>query len=368
MESRRLSFFTALTDEPPFFSICIPQYSRYPHLKLQMDRLAEQSCPDFEVCISDDVSPERQWDDMQDYLRKLGLRFSYRVQEKSLRYDANLRSVMDLARGRYALLMGNDDRLIDRETLAKLKQRLTAASFPEVVITNYRDLIDGSEYRRVFEDGSVQSGLEGALRTYRNYSFVSGVLIDREAAIKHRSVVWDGSEMYQMALATRIVATGGRLFGLSDIYIEQNIQIPGTQVDRFDTKRDPVPWLPKAKRLPLGRYAATSWDAVAPAVSVEARGAVAWRILRQTLLFPYPYWLVKYRGSLGWRYALNIALGMRPRYVLEGMPDLASLRWRARGAYLLATAAGLFCPQALFRKLATRLHRFGKKGTWRQAS
>src|SRR5437588_4005312 len=117
-----------------FFSICIPQYGRYEHLKLQLERLRAQSCQDFEVCISDDQSPERRWDEMRAWLAKSGLRHSYVVQEKNLRYDGNLRAAISLATGKYVLLMGNDDRLADANTLAYLKASLESARFPEVAL------------------------------------------------------------------------------------------------------------------------------------------------------------------------------------------------------------------------------------------
>src|SRR4051812_35831046 len=108
----------------PFFSICVPQCGRFLHLKKQIERLAEQDFKDFEVCISDDRSPENGWAEVCQQLEKLGLRFGYSVQAINQRYDGNLRTAIDLARGEYILLMGNDDRLAGTGILRQLHERI----------------------------------------------------------------------------------------------------------------------------------------------------------------------------------------------------------------------------------------------------
>src|SRR5438105_2928907 len=95
----------------PFFSICIPQYGRTSFLLRAIDSFAEQTFRDFEVCISDDVSPDRRQDELIARLRGHSIPFRFARQLHNLRYDANLRAAIGLASGRYCVLMGNDDAL-----------------------------------------------------------------------------------------------------------------------------------------------------------------------------------------------------------------------------------------------------------------
>src|SRR6266852_7485311 len=104
----------------PYFSICIPQYSRTSFLMQACERLAEQSWKDFEICISDDCSPDQRQTELQTFLKKLGLRFVFQQQQKNLRYDGNLRAALSLASGKFCLLMGNDDQLAHVHVLRNL--------------------------------------------------------------------------------------------------------------------------------------------------------------------------------------------------------------------------------------------------------
>jgi len=76
-------------------------------------------------------------------------------------------------------------------------------------------------------DRNQGSGAETAALNFRNFAFVSGILLARELAQKHATEKWDGSEMYQTFLATRIIAEGGRLLGVADAIAAKSIQIPG---------------------------------------------------------------------------------------------------------------------------------------------
>ena len=57
--------------------------------------------------------------------------------------------------------------------------------------------------------------------------------MDRSLAQKNATDKWDGSEMYQMFIGTRIIAQGGRLLGLADITVGKNVQVPGEEVDSY---------------------------------------------------------------------------------------------------------------------------------------
>ena len=151
----------------PYFSICIPQYNRTPHLLLALQALRTQSFQSFEICISDDHSNDGREQELRAWLASSGLSFKYLWQTSSLRYDANLRAAIALASGQYCLLMGNDDALANEHTLAELHELLEQQRRPEVFVANYQQW-DGSEvHRRILRSGPRGSGALLAASSWR---------------------------------------------------------------------------------------------------------------------------------------------------------------------------------------------------------
>ena len=291
--------------KPPFFSVCIPQYSRYPFLRQQLETLARQTYKNFEVCVSDNLSAEQEeavW--IIEFLKTSGLSFAYRLQTKSLRYDGNLRAAIDLAQGEFAVLMGNDDKFADRETLDLLHTRIVEHTPVSAVITNYKEIPSGRVFRRILRDGVVGSGVGVATRCYRNYAFVSGLVLRRSDAIHHRTEEWDGSEMYQMFLASRIVAAGGRLLGLERVAVLKDIQIAGLEVDSYKNRKVVRSQRLTERVLPLSQIPSLVYSAVAPFAPDGKRSRAAAQVLRQMLPLHLP--LLDGRASTGQRIPLRL--------------------------------------------------------------
>src|SRR5215471_17107235 len=108
----------------PVFSICIPQYNRTDFLMAACESFALQKFRDFEVCISDDCSNDGKEGALLNNLKRLNLSFVYSRTESNIRYDANLRNALSLSKGKYLLLMGNDDALSDSDALQAIHDEL----------------------------------------------------------------------------------------------------------------------------------------------------------------------------------------------------------------------------------------------------
>jgi len=345
----------------PLFSVCIPQYNRTSFLLNCLEYFLNQTVRDFELCISDGGSNDGRHAEVLELLTGSGLDFRCRRSEENLRYDANLRSSVALARGRYCLLFGNDDKLAAEDSLERLAEVLGRWGFPEVVISNYLELATGTVMRRVRRTGLLGSGPAAAAAHFRNFSFVSGILLERERAQRLATQKWDGSEMYQMYLACRIVAEGGRLFGTDEVLVHKDIQIPGEHVDSY-ARRPKIPRCRiEERRLPLSQYARVALDAISARVSPAQRGWCARGIFRQVLVFTYPPWLVEYRRVQSWRFAAGIAWGMRPKNLLDSGELGWFVRFYVRLLYLLATLAGLIIPRTLFEALRPWLYYWAKR-------
>ena len=313
--------------------------------------LAQQTYRDFEVCISDDCSTDGRQKELVAFLKTSGLSFVYMRQEKNTKYDSNLRASIALAGGQYCFLLGNDDCLALPETLEKLHNEVQLYGPVSVVITNYEDFATGKAYRRVRKSGIVGAGPEVAASSYRNFSFVSGILLETAKAKQHATGKWDGSEMYQMFIGCRMIAEGGILLGLERVTVRKDIQIHGEIVDSYALKPrvKPCPIVERRHTFHLiGRLVA---DAIQPYSEPSERERFWVKILLQLLLFTYPFWIVRYRQVQSWRYAVGICLGMRPRNTFDGMRMNFLRRTWLSGLYITVSLIGLSVPTRLFDAL-----------------
>ncbi|HZQ05082.1 MAG TPA: glycosyltransferase family 2 protein [Anaerolineae bacterium] len=346
----------------PFFSVCIPQYNRTSFLLYALARLQEQTYRAFEVCISDDCSTDGRAQEILDYLNRSGMAFVYEAQAHNVRYDANLRSAIGLARGQYALLMGNDDCLAAPDTLEQLQRAIGAEySTPAVVLTNYREFETGRVMRRVRRVGAMGGGVDMAVRAFRNFSFVSGLLLDTRLAQQAATAKCDGSEMYQMYIACRLIAQGGTLFNLDQVSVCQGVRLPNENVDSYARRPrlDPCPIV--ERHLPLNDLGRVVFAAVQSYVALNMRGRVIRSIFAQILAITYPFWLFEYRRVQSWNYAVGVALGMRPRNLFQGLRvDWVNRTWLSL-LYGLVSAAGLILPIRAFEALYPRLYALAKR-------
>ncbi len=346
----------------PYFSICIPQYNRTSFLLKALEACAGQTFRDFEVCISDDLSPEARHSELQQFLRESGIKHRYEIRPINGRYDANLRSAIALASGKYLLLMGNDDRLASPDALGRFHTLLEQHKDAEVAIANYRDLSSGRVFRRSTATRLLPGGWSCAIGRFRNFSFVSGVILDRQRAQAFETISEDGSEMYQMYLGARMLAKGGDLLEIDEVLIEKDIPIPGEIVDSYARRPRHPEWPIREQLLPLRHYAATAARAILPATPQRQHATALLRIFWQVLAFTYPPWLVEYRRVQSWGFAAGVAWGMRPRRILERLPVPLPVKAWISILFGITSLAGLLFPIALFERLQPFLHRLAKRG------
>jgi len=345
----------------PFFSICIPQHNRTSFLLECLRSIASQTCRDVEVCISDDCSTDGRQSEVQDFLQSSELSFVYHTQTQNSRYDGNLRQAISLARGRFCFLLGNDDALAGSDSLVRLRQDMEANGPAGVVIADFEDFVSGQRALRIRETRNYGAGPDVAAGHYRNFSFVSGVVLERRAAHAAASSKWDGSEMYQTFVGCRLIASGLSLLELDRSVIRKDIQIPGMKVDSYSTRPPAKEVGIVERRLPLSMLGRVVIDAVEPHIADPwQRTRIAERVLLQLLLFTYPFWIVEYRRVRSWRFAAGVCLGMRPKVVAEGVRLGWFRRLRVYAAYCFMTACGLLAPLGLFRRFQSFFYRIAK--------
>jgi hypothetical protein len=346
----------------PYFSICIPQYNRTDFLVKACRSFAKQTFRDFDVCISDDLSTDGKEEMLQSYLAGSGLRYSHRRNATNLRYDGNLRSAIAMSTGSYLLLMGNDDRLSSPDTLAYLRELLEENPGVAVAIANYRELSSGRIFRRMRETRVLGSGPETAASVFRNYSFVSGVILSGDGARSEATAELDGSEMYQMYLGTRLVARGGRFLAIDRIVVDKDIQIPGQDVDSYRKKPRLSPCPIMRRPLPMGRLLEVVAYALRPCVDAKTLDRLLYSSARSLYSFTYPFWGIEYKRAQSVRYALGVLWALDPSTVAKGQ-GLSSRSVLALWPIYLATSAGaLLVPTWLFDRLQPLFYRLAKAG------
>ncbi|MBF2004226.1 MAG: glycosyltransferase family 2 protein [Chlorogloeopsis fritschii C42_A2020_084] len=346
--------------EHPFFSICIPQYNRTSFLIEACKVLASQSFQSFEVCISDDRSTDGREQELIDYLQQSGLSFIYKKQEKNQRYDGNIRGSIALARGKYCLLHGNDDCLASSTTLEELYQEIQKHDEVAVVVTNFEDWKTGQKVRRIRQGGLIGSGVEVAATHFRNVAFVTGVIVDRLKAQSHSTDKWDGSEMYQMYIIARILASGGSLLELETSAVRKDIRIPNESVDSLATKPKLNHCPIIERKLPMAMIGGLVSDAINPYLETKNRDKILEKVFLQLYLFTYPFWIVEYRRVQSWRYSLGVCLGLRPKHTFTNL----NLNWfsliKLYYVYTLLVILGLSFPVKLFDSFKPLLYMISK--------
>jgi hypothetical protein len=349
------------TDFKPFFSICIPQYNRTDFLIKACRSFSSQDFKNFEICISDDCSTDLKEEMLLDCLRDSGLTYVYAKTDRNLRYDGNLRNAMALSVGEYLLLMGNDDGMSDTTVLRAAHEEILRFCPVDVAITNYREPSSGRLYRRITKTGVLGSGPATAVSNFRNYSFVSGIILKGDLAREASTEVLDGSEMYQMYLGTRIIATGGRLLGIDRICVDKDLQIPGQTIDSYRTRPRLHPCPIVERPLPMVQLLHVVAMGLGSDCDARRREGQLMQVAQQLYRFTYPIWAIEYRVSQSWRFAVGVYLALRPTRIATGIAFSRRGRLRLWSTYLCFGVLGLTIPVPVFNVCKPWLYAFAKR-------
>lgn len=346
-------------------SICIPHYNRSRYLLSVLDSIVSQSHSLIEVVISDDCSTDDSAELISSYIAdkqsETHVKFRYIRHSKNRGYDGNTRAALAAASGEYLLLLGNDDALSDETAIERLAKTLQALDFPDVAFTNYCSYLNRDAVtRRAFITANLGSGPAIAVRVFRSFSFVGGIVYRRQAFQSHNTDAYDGSIYVQVYLASRIIASGGSVASIDDVIVAKDVVVNGKEAVNFCERvaqgNDKI----AAHTGGLDQFARVACDAILPFVPAKRRGHVMWDIYRQIYLYTYPYWLFRYRRDGVFRASINLALGCYPQRLIRVKKVPRSVYWRLLGYYLEATLAGLCTPLGMLDALMPRLYRLAK--------
>ena len=201
-----------MAPERPKFSVCIPAYNRARHLGALLDSAFAQDYRNFEVVICEDDSPQRLHiaEIVTAYSRRYPGMIRYCENMRNLGYDANIRNLIEKARGEFCFFMGNDD-LMCPGALAHIAELLDRYGDIGVVLKSYA-WFDSSpkntsqEVRYFSEERRFGSGYEAIIVCFRRSGVISGYIVHRDAAHAAATDRFDGTLYYQLHLTASVLA------------------------------------------------------------------------------------------------------------------------------------------------------------------
>ena len=359
--NNKYKFTTKSRNSIPFFSICIPQYNRTDFLIKSIKSYSRQTFSDFELCIYDDNSNDGGESKINAFLENSGLNYSYYASEVNGRYDVSLRSAIDMSKGRYVLLMGNDDGLANDNTLELIYNQINTHKDISVVVTNYIELTTNKKVERVHETRVCGSGPRVAASIYRNYAFVSGILFDGYKARCLSSDKVDGSEMYQMYLATSIVSNGGSVLYIKDICVEKDLQIDGIVVDSYYNKEKERGCNIGKKILPMSRIFEVIMSGLEGSHYGKEREENLFLVASQLYKYTYPYWIIEYKRVQSLCYSYGVYRALNPLTLYSNVHNFYFYnKVKLMFFYILIGLVGFITPIYFFDKVRPILYKLAK--------
>jgi hypothetical protein len=340
----------------PFITIAIPHYKHRDYLKIVLASIFEQEYDQLEIVVSNDKSPDDSDIVIPELLHRSGRPFRYYSQPQNLGYDGNVRFCLAAARGRYVILLGNDDALNGPQTINQIAAALADLDFPAVAFANHSDWSSGEVTQRALDTQNLGSGSATAVRFFRSFSFVAGLVFDQAATRRHETDRWDQSIYYQIYLASRIIASGGTLAALNIDAVRKDVRIDGQHVFNYAVKWADAPWSFQPRHTGMESVIRVTVDAIVPLLPTAERSTTTHQIIRQIVIITYPYWLMEYRRVANWSFAVGVAREMWPGKLLAEYPSLTSIdRGKLWFWYLVATLGGLLLPGRLFAQIENQL-------------
>jgi glycosyltransferase involved in cell wall biosynthesis len=337
-------------------SLCIPQYNRIKYLLKNLSIIAQQSYNDIEIVIADDASTDTTEEEITRFIQAYRYPVIYYRHPVNVGYDTNLRKSFELATGDYCIAMGNDDTLKGAEGIERLVDFLKVYDRPEIGFCNYaEDHSPDVPIVRASSSQVVGSGLEIALKYYRSFSFVGGIILRKDSFDAVNTNKVDGSVYVQMYFAARIITNGGRLFMYEPSLILKDIHLEGSMANSYrDTLmknwKDLKPidgGLKQVIRAVLEGFK----DA---GVNI---GQVSYKVIKNIYQFTYPFWLLDYRSNNSFVGAVGMMQGLKP----SGIPQLQYLslseKFKIKSYYYFSTIIGFLLPVFIFNKFKNQVYK-----------
>lgn len=174
-------------NNPPLLTIAIPTWNRAAYLKMNLDQLAPQLMEvahPVEILISDNCSTDESPDVVAGFMQR-GMALRYIRNVENIGSDGNIAQCFNEAAGRYVLILGDDDLLVDG-TLRWLAECLSRQEFGVLCMRPYgydrdfrKEHPGGSGGEIVFKDGGKFLAEIASLVTFISACVINKSLLDK---------------------------------------------------------------------------------------------------------------------------------------------------------------------------------------------
>jgi glycosyltransferase involved in cell wall biosynthesis len=341
-------------------SLCIPQYNRIQYLLKNLSFIALQNYPDIEVVISDDASTDNTEEEIGKMMHGYKYPLVYFRHPVNVGYDANLRKSLELATGDYCMVLGNDDTVTGESGIRQLADFLQKENMPELGFCNYtEDKSPDAVMARAFCTAVMGSGEAVALKYYRSFSYVGGVIIRRDVFNQVNTNKADGSVFVQMYFAARIITNGGRFFMYNVPLIIKDIRIDGSMANSY---RDTLmkKW---SEFKPIdGGLKQVVWAVVEGFTDAGADiKEISYKVLKNIYRITVPYWFIDYRSNGSFISAASMAKGVNPSGFTQFKLLGSFQKIKIKFYYYCSILIGFTVPVFVFKKLKPAIYKLIKK-------
>lgn len=213
-------------------SVCIPAYNRPDLLISLLDSILGQKYTNYEIVICEDASPMRDQirNIVDEYKIKWPEIFHYYENEKNLGYDGNIRNLITKSSGDYCFFMGNDD-LMYPDALRTVALAISRHDNIGVVLRTYASFDERPEninqiFRYFENEAFFPAGPDTITTFYRRSVVISGLVINRDEALKYSTNIFDGTLLYQLYLVANILTEMNGVFSPKVLALYRNGGIP----------------------------------------------------------------------------------------------------------------------------------------------
>ena len=281
-------------------SVCIPSFNRAEVLPDLLESILSQNYNDFEIIICEDMSPQRRKiaDIISKYNKiKPGL-IRYFENTKNLGYDANIRNLIEKSNGQYCFFMGNDDLMCDGalRLVAKAIKRYRNVG---VLLRSYAAFENSSTnivqtFRYFNRELFFPAGEKTISTIYRRSVVISGMVINRSAAMKWATKEFDGTLLYQLYLVANILIDMNAVYLPEIIVLYRNGGVP----DFGSSDSEKSKFLPKEQTVESSIYFVKGMLEIAKFVQHDRDVKIYKNILRDISNYSYPILAIQAKRPL----------------------------------------------------------------------
>jgi abequosyltransferase len=192
----------------PFVSICIPSYNRPDEIIRLLESINRSCQHEIEIVISEDHSPKRDLiaHNINEYQKTSEFDIFLHLNEKNLGYDANVRQLVELAKGEFIIFMGDDD-VFYSENLPLFIDFLKANPELGYVLKTHTFIHKNGtkeDYKYYPNDRFFSAGIDGYQELFRKSGLISGFCIKRAPVLTIQTSRFDGCLIYQLYLLAEL--------------------------------------------------------------------------------------------------------------------------------------------------------------------